>query len=253
MFEHIKIIMVETAHPGNIGSAARAMKTMGLENLVLVNPQYYPCEQATWMASGAKDVLEKAVVVPTLAEAISDCQFVIGTSARNRRIPWPMVDPRACGQVVVEAVEKGAQVGIVFGRESKGLSNEELQQCSSHLYIPSSEEYGVLNVAMAVQVVSYELRMRYLSVKAESQPKQTMPVEFLTRWDEPLANGRELQAFNEHLEQALLDIDFLNPGHPKQIIPRLKRLFSRARLDKSELNMLRGFLNSVQALTRKSV
>ncbi len=259
MLDNICIVMVETAHPGNIGSAARAMKTMGLTHLRLVNPAYFPCEQASWMASGAKDVLHEAELFSSLEEAVSDCELVIGTSARGRRIPWPVMDARQCGQCAVSASTKSKKVAIVFGRESKGLSNQELQLCTGHLSIPSSDEYGVLNVAMAVQVVCYEMRMQHLqaheglSVQGEDQTDRHMMVDFKTRWDEPLATAGELQHFHAHLERALVKIGFLQPQHPKQIVTRLQRLFTRARLDKSEMSMLRGVLTTIESLAGKQV
>jgi len=250
--DNIRVVLVETAHPGNIGSVARAMKTMGIHDLVLVNPGLFPCEQATWMASGAKDVLINTTVVDTLEEAIADCHLVLGTSARNRKIPWPVVEAREGGEVAERAAEAGNRVAIVFGRESKGLTNQELQLCNTHLSIPSSDEYGVLNIAMAVQVVCYEIRMHALSAlkpvdeQTSERRELRMVMDLSSRWDEPLATAQEVQYFNKHLEEALVDIGFLHPHHPKQILTRLQRLFARARLDKSELSLLRGILSTVQ-------
>lgn len=255
--DQIKVVLVETSHPGNIGSAARAMKTMGITDLALVNPNLFPCEQATWMASGAKDVLDQAKVYTSLSDAIAECEFVVGTSARNRKIPWPVVDAHECGKVVTHAVGSGKQVALVFGRESKGLTNEELQVCNAHLSIPGNEAYDVLNLAMAVQVVCYEIRMQHLdraglSAGRAKRSDKVMMVDYATRWDEPLATSEEFGYFSKHLEQTLVDIGFLHPHHPKQILTRLNRLFSRARLDKSELSLVRGILSAAQKLVGKS-
>lgn len=247
----IKVVLVESAHPGNIGSAARAMKTMGIKDLALVNPSLFPCEQALWMASGAKDVLERAAVFTSLGDAVAECEFVIGTSARNRKIPWPVVGADECGQIVSRVVQSGKRVALVFGRESKGLTNEELQACNAHLSIPGSEEYDVLNLAMAVQIVCYEIRMHHLKlakVPAAEASKKLMSVDYMTRWDEPLATSQEFSYFFEHLEQTLIDIGFLHPHHPKQILTRLNRLFTRTRMDKSELSLVRGILSAAQKL-----
>ena len=235
--DNIRIVLVNTSHPGNIGGVARAMKNMGLSRLVLVEPRQYPDEQATWRAAGALDVLEAAVVCETLDEAIADCQFVVGTSARERRIPWPLLDPRRCAEEV--AARAGhEQVALLFGREDRGLTNEELQRCNLHLHIPSDPAYSSLNLAMAVQIVCYELRMLHLA--------GSLPTGADDQWDAPFSTSENMERFYEHLEQTLVGIGFLDPAAPRQLMVRLRRLYGRVRLDEMELNILRGILTETQ-------
>jgi tRNA (cytidine32/uridine32-2'-O)-methyltransferase len=235
--DNIRIVLVNTSHPGNIGGVARAMKNMGLSRLVLVEPRQYPDEQATWRAAGALDVLEAAVVCPTLDEAIADCQFVVGTSARERRIPWPLLDPRRCAeQVAARAGDE--QVALLFGREDRGLTNDELQRCNLHLHIPSDPAYSSLNLAMAVQIVCYELRMLHLT--------GSLPAVAEDQWDAPFSTAQNMERFYEHLEETLVGIGFLDPAAPRQLMVRLRRLYGRVRLDEMELNILRGILTETQ-------
>lgn len=250
MYSNIRIVMVNTTHPGNIGSAARAMKTMGLSRLYLVDPKTFPSEEAVWLASGATDVLDKVTVVKTLQEAVADCGLVVGTSARLRRIPWPVFEPRRCGEVVTEESQRN-QVAIVFGREAMGLSNDELQMCNFHVNIPGNPEYEVLNVASAIQLICYEIRMAHLALErsGETVQENQIPVDWV-RWDEPAANHEEVDKFHDHLTEVLLELEFFDPDNPKQLLSRLKRLFNRARMDKTELNILRGILSRVQAMLR---
>src|SRR5690554_4650161 len=159
--DNLRIVLVNTTHPGNIGGAARAMKNMGLSRLYLVAPKEYPSDKATWRSAGALDVLDNAVVVDTLDEAIAGCGLVVGTSARERRIPWPLLDPRECGTNVVSEAEQH-EVALVFGREDRGLTNEELHKCNYHMHIPANPDYSSLNLATAVQVITYEVRMASL-------------------------------------------------------------------------------------------
>ena len=177
----ICIVLVNTSHPGNIGAVARAMKNMGLVELRLVAPACFPAEEANWRAVAASDVLESALVVDTLAEAIGDCQLVIGTSARGRRIPWPVLDPRHCAEQALRAAGREQRVAFVFGREDRGLTNEELQQCNLHLHIPTHEDYTSLNLAMAVQIVAYELRMQAVSAE--------LPDDACADWDAEVRSG----------------------------------------------------------------
>ncbi|QFU75076.1 RNA methyltransferase [Halioglobus maricola] len=235
--DNIRIVLVNTNTPGNIGGVARAMKNMGLSRLYLVEPREYPHEEATWRAASAGDVLDSAVVTATLEEAIADCQFVVGTSARGRRIPWPLLDPRKCAERL-DGVSDDQEVAILFGREDRGLKNEELQACNLHLNIPTSEDYSSLNLAMAVQVVCYELRML---LSADSLPKAEDE-----EWDSPFTTREQMELFYEHLEQTLIDVEFLNPTAPRQLMARLRRLYSRVRLDEMELNILRGILTETQ-------
>jgi len=231
---HIRIVLVGTTHPGNIGAVARAMKNMGLTELYLVNPKEYPSERAEWRASNAQDVLQQARVVATLDEALVDCGLVVGTSARDRRIPWPLFNPRACGErVVAEAVHH--PVAVVFGREDRGLTNDELQRCHYHVHIPTNPEYSSLNLAMAVQIIGYELRMAAENPKALEE-----------KWDIPLADPKAIELFFQHLEEVMVAVDFHEPDNPRQTLTRMRRLFNRIRPDKMELGILRGFLSAVQ-------
>ena len=237
--KNIKIVLVNPSHPGNIGGAARAMKTMNLSELVLVNPKEFPDPRAVWRAAGAQDVLSNAKVVSSLDEAIADCHFIIGTSARGRRIPWPIVDARECAHQVYEE-SPSSKVAILFGREDSGLNNEELQRCNLHVHVQTNSDYSSLNLAMAVQIISYELRMRFIEIQNKNKKLNN------SDWDEPFANANEVNLFHEHLEETLLDLNFYNPDEPKQLLTRLRRLFSRVRLDKMEINILRGILTAIQ-------
>jgi len=238
---------VHTTHPGNIGAVARAMMNMGLSELVLVAPKEFPSERAEWRAANATELLQQANVVNTLDEALVGCGLVVGTSARDRRIPWPLFNPRECGvRVVAEAVRH--PVAIVFGREDRGLTNDELHKCHYHVHIPADEEYPVLNVAMAVQVICYELRMAALSTEGK------LPTEifYQQEWDVPPATADDIELFFRHLEQAMTEVGFHEPENPRQTLTRLRRLFNRIRPDKMEVNILRGFLTAVQEKARKS-
>jgi tRNA (cytidine32/uridine32-2'-O)-methyltransferase len=235
--DHIRIVLVEPSHPGNIGAVARAMKNMGLARLVLVAPQQFPDEQATWRAVSAADVLESAVVVATLDEAIADCSFVVGASAKDRRIPWPVLDARRAAGEIGRASACG-EVAILFGREDNGLGNAELTRCNLHLAIPTSDVYSSLNLAMAVQIVCYELHMLTAF--------ESLPDEADAEWDAPPATQANMERFFEHLEETLAQIGFLNPAAPRQLMRRLRRLYSRLRLDEMELNILRGMLTETQ-------
>lgn len=238
-FDNIRIVLVNTTTPGNIGGVARAMKNMGLSRLYLVEPAEFPHPEAEWRAASAADVLRSAVVTSTVDEAIADCQFVVGTSARGRRIPWPLLDARQCAARMARASTR-EQVAVLFGREDRGLTNDELQLCNLHLNIPTSDAYSSLNLAMAVQVVCYELRMLY------SEDQGLLPVSDDQEWDAPFTSRENMERFFEHLEQTLVDIEFLNPAAPRQLMARLRRLYSRVRLDEMELNILRGILTETQ-------
>ena len=228
----IRIVLVGTTHPGNIGAVARAMKNMGLRDLALVEPRYFPHDEATARASGADDLLESALVVDTLEEAIADCVYVAGASARSRTIGWPCLDARDAAVKLIEESAKG-KVAAVFGPEKNGLSNEQLDHCDTLLTIPTDPEFSSLNLAMAVQVVTYELR----AARAAKPPAYDD--------DTPLATSADLEHFYTHLEKVLRDVNFLDPDNPRHLMRRLRRLFIRARPDRNELNILRGFLTAV--------
>lgn len=232
------MVLVNTTHPGNIGASARALKNMGLSKIVLVDPKEFPSDQAVWRAANALDVLDQVEVVSTLEEALADCGLVIGTSARGRRIPWPLLTPRECGDKVV-CESKQHPVAIVFGREDRGLTNEELHQCHFHVHIPSNPEYSALNLAAALQVIAYEIRVSFL------QEESGEPIHF-DDWDMPPAQHKDVELYYEHLQQTLEQLTFLEPGNPRQTITRLRRLYNRIRLDQMELSILRGMLTSVQ-------
>lgn len=232
--ENIRIVLVEPSHPGNIGGAARALKTMGLSRLALVSPQRFPDPQAEWRAAGAQDVLEAVQVFDSVDQAISDCHWVVGTSTRQRRIPWPV---RSAQEVAAEILAKPveARIAVLFGREANGLSNDELQKCHCHLQIPANPDYPSLNLAMAVQVVCYELY------------KQEGAVPVVAEWDRPEATMAQLEGLLGHLQSALESSGFLDPANPGQTMTRLRRLFTRVALDDTEVQMLRGILNQLAA------
>jgi len=229
----IRIVLVGTTHPGNIGAAARAMKNMGVTDLALVNPRYFPDEEATARASGAEDLLDNAAVTENLPDAIADCVYVAGASARARAISWPCLEPRECASKLIEESARGP-VAAVFGPENSGLSNEDLDHCDALLTIPTNPDFSSLNLAMAVQVLTYELR----AAQAEKPAGCSADV--------PLATSRDLELFYEHLERVLTDLCFLDPDNPRHLMRRLRRLFIRARPDQNEVNILRGILTAVE-------
>jgi tRNA (cytidine32/uridine32-2'-O)-methyltransferase len=234
--EHVRIVLVETSHPGNIGGVARAMKTMGLEQLWLVRPGRYPDPQAEWRAAGALDVLDRAVVVDSLDAAIADCTLVIGTSTRSRRIPWPLLTAKEIGpRIQSESTQR--PIAILFGRETSGLTNEELQRCNVHLQIPANPAYPSLNVAMAVQVVCYEIYQDALEPGSEATA---------AAWDRDPATVAAVNGLLEHFETVLTRVEFLDPANPGQVMPRLRRLFTRLRPDDTEVAILRGALTEIE-------
>ena len=228
----IRIVLVGTTHPGNIGAVARGMKNMGLKDLALVEPRYFPHDEATARASGAHDLLENALVFDTLEEAIADCVYVAGASARSRSINWPSLDCRDAAARLIEE-SAGGRVAAVFGPEKTGLSNVDLDHCDTLLSIPTDPDFSSLNLAMAVQVLTYEICAARTGKQAEYEA------------DAPLATSDELEHFYDHLEQVLTDVRFLDPDNPRHLMRRLRRLFIRARPDKNELNILRGVLTAV--------
>lgn len=237
--DNIKIVLVNTSHPGNIGSAARAMKTMGLKQLVLVSPEKFPHSEATALAVGADDLLVNAQVVETLEEAIADCQLILATSARNRTHPWPMLTPREAGQQVVKEASK-AKVAIVFGRERSGLTNDELQVANFHVQIPSVPEYFSLNLAQAVQIISYEVRLA--SLDEVPQPQDDAEDRCLSVY----ATSDELERLYVHFESVLLDVGFLEPNRPMHCMSKIRRMYNRARLEGLEVKLMRGILTAIQ-------
>ena len=232
---NIKIVMVETTHPGNIGAAARALKNMELSQLVLVNPKCPIGERAYSRGSGANNILDERVVVDTLPEAVSDCQLVVGTSARLRSLAWPELTPESLA-VKVAGLPDDEKVAIVFGREHAGLTNEELKHCNYTVTIPTNPDFSSLNVASAIQVISYEI------YKNKLEAGGTGSVNIA----EPVADSAELEGYFSHLEQVLISTEFLNEDNPRQMMKRLRRLYQRAEPSKNEVNILRGILSSVE-------
>ncbi len=241
-------MLVEPSHPGNIGGAARAIKTMGMHRLVVVNPKRFPDPQAEWRAAGAQDVLRDVRVCESVAHAVADCHWVVGTSTRNRRIPWPVGTAEEMAGQAVGRVD--SEIAILFGRENSGLNNEELQLCHAHLQIPAAPEYPSLNLAMAVQVVCYELHKQALAHTAVAGgPVAQRPASGPESgyWDRPAATVQQLEAFYEHLQNVLVDSGFLDAQNPGQTLTRLRRLFTRAHPDDTEIQILRGVLKQLGA------
>jgi len=235
----IRAVLVRPTHPGNIGGVARALKNMGLVQLYLVAPSRYPSEEATARAAGAEDVLTRAVVCRDLDEAIRDCHYVVGASARSsRHIDWPLLDPAECAARLIAGAASGP-VALLFGPERAGLANAELDRCHALSYIPANPDYPSLNLACAAQVFAYEIR------RAALQERPPM------RAAEPPATVEELEHFYRHLERVLIRIRFLDPENPRLLLRRLRRLYNRAGLDKNEINILRGILTAVDKATAK--
>ena len=237
MLSSVRVVLLNTSHPGNIGAAARAMKTMGLEDLRLVNPKQFPHAEATARASGADDVLARAGVYTQLDEALEACRLVIGASARPRSIPCPVIDPGACAQQLWTESERGP-VAVLFGCEQSGLSNAEMDRCHALVRIPASDAYSSLNLAAAVQVICYELFAAHVTREA---PEEAAGVHHSP------VGADEMERFYEHLERTLVQLEFLDPANPRQLMRRLRRLFNRARPDGNEMNILRGILTAAQA------
>lgn len=234
----ISIVLCQTSHPGNIGATARAMKNMALEKLVLIEPLNFPSPQATERASGADDVLTNAKVCKTLEEGVAHCQWLFGTSARSRAFPWPQLTPKQAAEKILELRAKGESVGVMFGNEQSGLSNEQLQHCDFHIAIPANPEFSSLNLGSAVQIIAYEI---YQAILNRAETKSTPMTDFGNK-----ATQEEVAGLLEHFEHTAVEIGFLDPKHPKKLLPRLKRLFVKAQLEKEEVNLLRGFLKLVR-------
>ncbi len=232
--ENIKIVMVETTHPGNIGAAARAMKNMCLSQLVLVNPKCPIGQIAYSRGSGANDILDQRITAESLPEAVADCAVVVGTSARLRSLAWPELSPDTLAHKMADMGDN-EKAAIVFGREHAGLTNEELQHCHYTVTIPTNAEFSSLNVASAIQVISYEI------FKLFQQPLPPKCEE-----GDPTADSGELEGYFSHLEQVMITTGFLNPDNPRQLMKRLRRLYQRAEPSKNEVNILRGILSAVE-------
>lgn len=245
MNSSLRIVLVGTQHPGNIGSAARAMKTMGLHELHLAKPHRFPHPEATALAAGAADLLEQAVVHANLAEALADCHFVIGTSSRRREVPLPEFSPRQAAEKLLQAGQIG-KVALVFGCERTGLENEDLQRCHATVCIPANPDYASLNLAAAVQVLAYECRMA--KIASESQP-DSMPSIALDA-DESPATQEDMERFFGHLSELMEQVDFHKGRAPEIVTSRLRRLYLRAQMDKREIKILRGLFSDTQRMLR---
>ncbi|WP_367606224.1 RNA methyltransferase [Legionella sp. W05-934-2] len=226
----IRIVLVATTHPGNIGSTARAMKTMGLSQLYLVSPKHFPHSQANELASGADDILQQATVVESLSEALSGCHWVLATSARPRDLDLPGLLPAQAGQFSAEQ-DDSCQIAVVFGREHAGLTNEELLHAHFHIQIPANPAYASLNLAMAVQIICYEMRQAILSPSAITHTQV-----------EEKASAEEVEGLYEHLLETMIRVQFLHPNSPGKLPQRIRRLLNRFSLERREVNLLRGFL-----------
>lgn len=240
----IRIVLVGTQHPGNIGSAARAMKTMGLSNLVLVAPKRYPDPEAVALAAGADDILEQAQVLSSVQEALAGCTYVIGTSSRERAVALPELSPRQAAELLV-AKSSHSPVALLFGPERTGLENEELQLCHGRVFIPCNPEYASLNLAAAVQVLSYEIRLQRLE-RAHS-PQFSGGKE-----QEPPATFEQMERLFAHLAEFMQEVDFHKGKPPDLVTQRMRRLFLKADMDEREIKILRGLLSDAQRLLRQN-
>lgn len=250
---NIKVVLIETSHPGNIGSTARALKTMGLSNLCLVKPKSFPDKQANVMASNAADLLDAVTVVGSLQAAIADCHMVIGSSARHERsLSWDVFDSRRCGELVAETLTKSklVKVALVFGRERTGLNNEELSYCHHLVHIPTNPEYSSLNLASAVQILAYECRVALLA--SEKGPINNHASEIMDVFnEEEIVTTKDMQGYYDQLQDLMVETGFLDPEEPRLLMPRLRRLYGRLHIRRSELNILRGILSAFQKAISK--
>ena len=236
--KNIRIVMVNTSHPGNIGAAARAMKNMGLEKLVLVEPKDYPSLEAISRSVGAVDILDNATVVDDLSQALEGCVWVAGTSARLRTVEWPILEPRDCVGKSLEFIDEG-EIAIVFGRENSGLTNEEMEKCNVLLHIPTNPDFSSLNIAAAIQVICYEFRMTLINekVKAPKGSKHRFDV---------VADAPKMEGFYVHLFESLNHLSFFGDHNPEIVMRRLRGLFNRANTTRREVSILRGICSAMQ-------
>jgi len=234
-FDRIRFVLVETTHPGNIGAVARAMKTQGLRRLDLVRPRHFPNAEALAMASGADDLLANSRIHDDLVQALTGCRLVVGSSARLRTVEWPLLEPGDCARLLLEEAAKG-DVALVLGRESSGLTNQELALCHYLVHIPVNPKFSSLNLAAAAQVFAYEIHRTLREregVRLQGPVREVAPAELM-------------EGFHQHLAQALVDLGFSDPEQSRKLSRRLRRLFNRARPDLMELNILRGILSAAQ-------
>ena len=232
--DSIKIVLVGTSHPGNIGASARAMKNMGVKNLCLVSPKDFPSDVATYRSKAAKDILENAEIHADLKSAISDCQLVIGTSARGRTVPWPVMSPKEAAKDVRKNATN-SKVAIVFGREDRGLTNEELGLCNIHVHIPTDVEYSSLNLSQAVQILVYEVRVSFIENLDEEEV-----------WDVDFANNEQTERLINHMDELMQQVEFYDVDNPRKLLLRVRRFFKRSKIDVMEANIFRGLFATIQ-------
>ena len=232
--DSIKIVLVGTSHPGNIGASARAMKNMGFKNLCLVSPKDFPSDVATYRSKAAKDILENAEIHADLKNAISDCQLVIGTSARGRTVPWPVMSPKEAAKDVRKNATN-SKVAIVFGREDRGLTNEELGLCNIHVHIPTDVEYSSLNLSQAVQILVYEVRVSFIENLDEEEV-----------WDVDFANNEQTERLINHMDELMQQVEFYDVDNPRKLLLRVRRFFKRSKIDVMEANIFRGLFATIQ-------
>ena len=234
LLNSVRIVLVGTTHPGNIGATARAMKNMGMVNLALVKPKDFPSNEAIYRSKAAKDVLESAQIYENLEDAVSDCELVIGTSARGRKVPWPVLDPKdAADRVAVHS--ENNKVAIVFGREDRGLTNQELGLCNLHVHIPADPEYSSLNLSQAVQILVYEIRVSILKDQ-----------ECEEYWDVDLATNEQTERLIDHMDELMKEVEFYDVQNPRKLLLRVRRFFKRSRIDVMEANIFRGLFAAIQ-------
>ena len=234
LLNSVRVVLVGTTHPGNIGATARAMKNMGIVNLALVKPKDFPSNEAIYRSKAAKDVLESAQIYENLEDAVSDCELVIGTSARGRKVPWPVLDPKdAADRVAVHS--ENNKVAIVFGREDRGLTNQELGLCNLHVHIPADPEYSSLNLSQAVQILVYEIRVSILKDQ-----------ECEEYWDVDLATNEQTERLIDHMDELMKEVEFYDVQNPRKLLLRVRRFFKRSRIDVMEANIFRGLFAAIQ-------
>jgi len=231
----VKVVLVGTTHPGNIGAAARAIKNMGIFNLALVKPKEFPSDIAIYRSKAAKDILENAEIYESLEDAIAGCKLIVGTSARARSVPWPVFNPRDAAEEMSK-ISKQGNVAIVFGREDRGLTNDELGLCNFHVHIPSDPNYSSLNLSQAVQILAYEIRLAYSRDEVISEVK----------WDVDLANNEQTERLIDHMEELMQDVEFYDVENPRKLLLRVRRFFKRSKIDVMEANIFRGLFSAIQ-------
>ena len=234
LLNSVRVVLVGTTHPGNIGATARAMKNMGIVNLALVKPKDFPSNEAIYRSKAAKDVLESAQIYENLEDAVSDCELVIGTSARGRTVPWPVLSPKEAADRVAVHSENN-KVAIVFGREDRGLTNQELGLCNLHVHIPADPEYSSLNLSQAVQILVYEIRVSILKDQ-----------EYEEYWDVDLATNEQTERLIDHMDELMKEVEFYDVQNPRKLLLRVRRFFKRSRIDVMEANIFRGLFAAIQ-------